>query len=176
VTEPSGPAGRPHWAVFVGLAAVVVVLDQATKVWLAATIDPGETIEVLGDWLRFIHGRNTGALFGLFRDSAVLFAVVSLGVIGIIAWFHARSTPSRATSIALGLLLGGAIGNLIDRLRFGYVLDWIDMGIGDRRFYTYNVADAAITVAIVSLIVLAIFPGVGRAIDGIGRAERPADA
>jgi signal peptidase II len=176
VTEPSGPAGRPHWAVFVGLAAVVVVLDQATKVWLAATIDPGETIEVLGDWLRFVHGRNTGALFGLFRDSAVLFAVVSLGVIGIIAWFHARSTPSRATSIALGLLLGGAIGNLIDRLRFGYVLDWIDMGIGDRRFYTYNVADAAITVAIVSLIVLAIFPGVGRAIDGIGRAERPADA
>jgi signal peptidase II len=176
VTEPSGPAGRPHWAVFVGLAAVVVVLDQATKVWLAATIDPGETIEVIGDWLRFVHGRNTGALFGLFRDSAVLFAVVSLGVIGIIAWFHARSTPSRATSIALGLLLGGAIGNLIDRLRFGYVLDWIDMGIGDRRFYTYNVADAAITVAIVSLIVLAIFPGVGRAIDGIGRAERPADA
>ncbi len=176
MTEPSGPAGRPHWAVFVGLAAVVVVLDQATKVWLAATIDPGETIEVLGDWLRFVHGRNTGALFGLFRDSAVLFAVVSLGVIGIIAWFHARSTPSRATSIALGLLLGGAIGNLIDRLRFGYVLDWIDMGIGDRRFYTYNVADAAITVAIVSLIVLAIFPGVGRAIDGIGRAERPADA
>jgi signal peptidase II len=176
VTEPSGPAGRPHWAVFVGFAAVVVVLDQATKAWLAATIDPGETIEVIGDWLRFVHGRNTGALFGLFRDSAVLFAVVSLGVIGIIAWFHARSAPSRATSIALGLLLGGAIGNLIDRLRFGYVLDWIDMGIGDRRFYTYNVADAAITVAIVSLIVLAIFPGVGRAIDGIGRAERPADA
>jgi lipoprotein signal peptidase len=87
--------------------------------------------------------------------------------------FHARATPSLATSIALGFLLGGAVGNLIDRLRYGYVVDFVDMGIGDWRFFTYNIADAAITVAIISLIVLAIFPGVGEAIDRIGGSPDP---
>ena len=55
-------------------------------------------------------------------------------------------------TVALGLLLGGAVGNLIDRLRLGYVIDWVDMGIGDLRFYTFNVADSAISIAIVLLI------------------------
>ena len=62
------------------------------------------------------------------------------------------------TTVALGLLLGGAIGNLIDRLRYGYVVDFVDMGIGEWRFYTYNVADAAITTAIVLLLAMAVFP------------------
>lgn len=61
-------------------------------------------------------------------------------------------------SIALGLLLGGAIGNLVDRLRLGYVVDFIDIGIGDLRFYTFNLADSAISLAIVLLIGAALFP------------------
>ena len=65
------------------------------------------------------------------------------------------------TTIALGLLLGGAIGNLIDRLRYGYVVDFVDMGIGQWRFYTFNVADAAITTAIVLLLAMAVFPRIG---------------
>ena len=73
------------------------------------------------------------------------------------------------------------MGNLIDRLRYGYVVDFVDMGIGDWRFYTYNVADAAITTRSSRCIVLALFPGVGAAIDRFGdrptrgRRERPAD-
>ncbi len=73
-------------------------------------------------------------------------------------------------SVALGLLLGGAIGNLIDRFRLGYVVDWVDMGIGDIRFWTFNVADAAITIAILMLIGLALFPSVA------ARLGAPTDA
>jgi signal peptidase II len=170
-----------HWRIFLGLAAVIVVVDQVTKAWLVATIDPGEVIVLIDDLLRFIHSQNTGAIFGLFRDNAVLFGALSILVIGLIVAFHGRSAPSRATSIALGLLLGGAIGNLIDRLRFGFVIDFVDMGIGDWRFYTFNVADAAISTAIVSLLVLAIWPGVGLAIDRLGSppeavaGEQPSD-
>ena len=165
---------RPHWAVFLGLAVTIVVLDQLSKAWVVANVSPGEVVELIGSYLRLIYTENNGGLFGLFRGNALLFAAVSIGVVALIVAFHARSAPSLATSIALGLLLGGAIGNLIDRLRFGFVVDFVDMGIGDIRFYTYNVADAAISTAIIVLIVLALFPGVGEAIDhSVARRRMP---
>jgi len=171
----TGSAQRgPHWAVFLGLAAGIVVADQVSKAIVAATLDPGEMVRIVGDLVRIIHGQNTGALFGLFQSSAVLFAAASVVVVGVIVGFHARSGPSLSLSIALGLLLGGALGNLIDRVRLGYVLDFVDMGIGDWRFYTYNIADAAISTAIVALIVLAIWPGLGAAIDRAA-GDRAAD-
>jgi signal peptidase II len=80
-------------------------------------------------------------------------------VIGLIIAYHGRSGRNTYLTVALGLLLGGAIGNLLDRFRLGYVVDWIDVGIGDTRFWTFNVADAAVSTAIVLLIGLAIFPG-----------------
>jgi signal peptidase II len=88
-------------------------------------------------------------------------AVVSLGVIGLIVWYHARSGRSLLLSSALGLLLGGAVGNLIDRIRLGYVVDWVDMGIGNVRFWTFNIGDAAITCAILLLLLIALKPGIG---------------
>lgn len=161
-TAPSRPDRRVgRWTLFLGLAGAVLVVDQLTKAWLVANVDPGGAIQVLGDWLRFIHGRNDGGLFGMFKGSAELFALASIGVIALIVAYHARSRPSIVLSTALGLLLGGAIGNLIDRIRFGYVIDFVDAGIGDLRFYTFNVADSAITGAILLLIVLALFPQLG---------------
>jgi signal peptidase II len=151
-------SGRPIWPVFLGLAAAIVVTDQLTKAWIVATIAPGESISVIGDYLRLIHGQNNGALFGLFRESAVLFGLASLIVIGLIVAYHARSGRSPYMSIALGLLLGGAIGNLIDRLRLGHVVDFVDAGIGNVRWYTFNVADAAISFAIILLVIAALRP------------------
>ncbi len=176
MTTPPRTRGRPHWGIFLGLAAVIVVLDQLSKAWLVADVAPGEALELLGDWLRLIYTENDGGLFGLFQGNAALFATVSIGVVALIVAFHGRSPASLSTSIALGFLLGGAIGNLIDRVRFGFVVDFVDMGIGDLRFYTYNVADAAITTAIIALIVLALFPAVGEAIDGLGRRPETAAA
>lgn len=150
--------GRPYWAAFVGLATVVVVIDQVTKAWLVSILGPGERQVILGDLLRIMHGQNSGALFGLFKDQAFLFGLVSLGVVGLIVWYHGNSGRSALLTLALGLLLGGAIGNMIDRFRLGHVVDWVDIGVGEWRFYTFNVADAAISGAILLLLLSAVLP------------------
>jgi signal peptidase II len=155
-----GPSpGR--WALFAGIAITVVILDQLSKGWIVANLQPGEGMVVLGEWLRLVHGQNSGILFGMLPQSAPIFAVVSMGVTALIVVYHAKAGRGIVTTIALGLLLGGAIGNLVDRLRYGYVVDFVDMGIGSWRFYTYNLADACITVSIVLLLVMAVVPRVG---------------
>lgn len=165
-----GPSiGR--WIAFAAIAIGVLVVDQASKAWVTGNLDVGEGIELIGDWLQVVHGRNSGALFGLLPQSAPIFAVVSLVVVGLIVLYHRRAGRGYLTTVALALLLGGAIGNLLDRLRYGSVVDFVDMGIGQWRFYTYNAADAAITTAILLLIAMAILPrladwGAGGAADG----------
>jgi signal peptidase II len=157
---------RAQWLTFFGIAATVVILDQLTKAWLVGQLSPGEVMNVVGDLVRLVFSQNSGALFGLFRDNAVIFGVVSLAVIGLIVAYHARSASSLYLSVALGLLLGGAVGNMTDRLRLGYVVDFVDIGIGDFRWYTFNVADAAISTAIVMLIGAAFIPALGRMVEG----------
>jgi signal peptidase II len=95
----------------------------------------------------------------------VIFGIVSLAVIGLIVAYHGRTGRSQYLSIALGLLLGGALGNVTDRLLHGYVVDFVDIGIGDLRWYTFNVADAAISLAIVMLIGAAFIPAIGRLVE-----------
>lgn len=164
--EPSPiPASAPvrasqHWVAFLVLAAGIVITDQLAKAWVVTTVAFGSVLPVFGDYVRIWHVHNTGALFGLFRDQAVLFAALSIGVVALIVWFHGQSVVTNGwlATLALGLLLGGAVGNLADRLRLGYVVDFVDMGVGDLRFYTYNVADAAISTALVLLILMAFWP------------------
>jgi signal peptidase II len=160
-----GLTRRAHWTVFLALTGTIVVIDQLTKAWLQANFEPGQVAEVVGDTVRVVFGQNTGALFGLFRDQALLFALASLGVVGLIVAYHGRAARSLYLSIALGFLLGGAIGNLLDRLRLGYVVDFVDVGIGNLRFYTFNVADAAISTAIVLLLAVSIVPNLARIVD-----------
>jgi signal peptidase II len=147
-----------RWIVFVALAATVVVLDQLAKAAVTSALDPGESVPVLGDLVRIVFGQNTGALFGLFQDNAAMFGVVSLVVIGLIVAYHARAAVSPYLTVTLGLLLGGAIGNMLDRIRLGYVVDFVDAGIGTLRFYTFNVADSAISLSILLLFIAAIRP------------------
>ena len=162
-------AARPRWALFGLLAAVVAIADQLSKAWIVANFKlaniqaPAGTLggptEVLGNWVRIAMSQNNGGIFGLAGSSAVLLGIVSLVVIAFIVVYQARlgvvSHP--IMTVALGLLLGGAVGNLIDRLRQAYVVDWVDMGVGNLRFYTFNVADSAISIAIVLLIGISLF-------------------
>jgi signal peptidase II len=150
---------RARWPIFLALAAAVFVVDQLTKAWLVSFLSPGERVEVVGDYVRLIHSQNTGALFGLFRDQALFFAVVSVGVVGVIVWFHHSSGRNTLLSVALGLLLGGALGNMADRFRIGYVVDFVDVGLGSLRFYTFNVADSAISLALLLLLASAFVVG-----------------
>jgi signal peptidase II len=161
MTKTAAPGReRARWPLFVGVAAMVVVLDQSTKAWLVSILPAeGQQLSVIGDLVRLVHSRNSGALFGLFQDQALLFGLVSMGVVGLIAWYHGSAGRNTLLSVALGLLLGGALGNMFDRLRLGYVLDFVDAGLGDLRFYTFNVADTAISCAILLLLATAFLPG-----------------
>ncbi len=157
----SGPS-RARWALFTAIAVTVVVADQLTKFWITSTVEPGSGFSVLGTWLNFVYGVNSGILFGMVPQSATAFAIVSLVVIVLIVVYHRRAGRGIVMTVATSLLLGGAIGNLIDRLHYGAVVDWIDMGIGRWRFWTYNVADAAITTSILLIFVVAMFPSIAQ--------------
>lgn len=176
------PERRGRWLLFAALVVVIVVVDQLVKRWIVANFEVGAPVQIAGDWIRIVLGHNTGGLFGFFQDQARVFALLSLLVIGLIVGYEAfAGVDSLFLTLALGLLLGGAIGNFIDRLSLGYVRDFVDMGIGSWRWYTFNVADAAISTSIVLLFALAILPqrGSGRKVaDGPegDRADGPASS
>ena len=160
-------AQRSRWLTFGLVAAAVLLSDQISKRWVDASFGlawsrgpvPGlvSPTPLLGDWVRIAKSYNDGGIFGLFGSSAPILAVASLVVIALIVWYEARSAREGPwpLTLVLGLLLGGALGNLTDRLRLGYVIDFVDMGVGGLRFYTFNVADASISVAIAGLILMA---------------------
>jgi signal peptidase II len=171
--------------VFGLIGAGVVVADQATKAWVESSFElaspsapggsPNAPTPVMGDLVRIARTWNDGGVFGLFGDSAMILGLASIAVIGVIVWVEATSgVRSPLLTVALGLLIGGAIGNLIDRLRFGHVIDWVDSGLGALRFYTFNVADAAISVAVVLLLAMSLLgPRLGRL---VGQGSSPASA
>jgi signal peptidase II len=143
--------------VFGFVALAISVSDQLLKRWIVANYGDklGQPSPIIGDWFRinFIH--NNGGLFGLFQGQAQIFALVTLGVVAVLVAIEVNSGwRSWLVTITLGLLLGGAIGNFIDRLRYGYVVDFADIGIGSSRFYIFNIADSAVTVAILLMLSL----------------------
>ena len=159
---------RRRWALFGGLAGAVVLLDQLTKVWVDGAFalasrgitagEPGGPTELVGDLLRIAKTYNDGAIFGFLENSAMLMAALSVLVIVGITWYEWRHGAGLGplVTIGLGLLLGGAIGNLIDRVVHGYVIDFVDMGIGGSRWYAWNIADAAVFLGIVALFAAAL--------------------
>lgn len=155
---PALTDGRPRWALFLILAASVVAIDQLVKGWVAASFQVGVPVPIIGDAVRITISHNQGALFGLFQGSAVVFGLVSLVVAALIVWYEAKAGGSLLVSLALGLLLGGATGNLIDRLRLGYVVDFVDAGLGAVRWFTFNLSDVSIDGAILLLVLLALVP------------------
>jgi signal peptidase II len=151
-------------AAFGLLAAAVVIPDQIAKAWVVGNFEMNKPSPVIGDMLRidFIH--NNGGLFGTLQGQALAFAVLTVAVVAILVGIQATSGyKSWLITLTLGLLLGGAIGNFIDRIRLGYVIDFADIGIGEWRFYIFNIADSAITVSIFLMFVLwFIMPLLGR--------------
>ncbi len=180
-TVPSVEARR-RWSVFLGLAVLVVIVDQVSKMWVDANFVqasthplPGqpEPTPIIDGFVRIAKSYNTGGIFGLFGDSAVVLALASTAVIALIFIYQWREGTRRTwlLTVALGLLLGGALGNLIDRIRYQHVIDFVDMGIGEWRWYTFNVADSAISLALLGLIILSVF---GDRLDGRRRVTQPA--
>jgi signal peptidase II len=143
--------------VFALIAAIVVSLDQITKEWIRSSIDVGDHLPEIG-CLTIIHIQNTGSAFGLFTNQAFLLSIVAIaGLIVVLIFFRYLSELGFVGGVALSLIFGGALGNLIDRFRYGYVTDFIYMRLWDNVFWpAFNVADSAITVGAISLGIIAL--------------------
>jgi len=149
---------RTLTAVLVGVALLVVALDQVTKAWAQSQFSDGDSIELLGGWLTLTYTRNPGAAFNLGTGTTWVFTIIATVVVVVILR-ASRQLGSLGWAIALGALLGGAMGNLLDRIfrdpgfLRGYVVDWIQVP----HFPVFNIADSAITCAAIGLVVLGLF-------------------
>ena len=134
-------------ALFFSLAALVFVADQVTKNVIRATLLPGQSVPQDG-WVRLTHVTNTGAAFGLFPDQSLVLLVTTLvGVAAIVLYYLYPPVDTPFLTLSLGLQLGGAMGNLLDRLTQGHVTDFLDF----RIWPVFNVADSAIVVGVIVL-------------------------
>jgi len=147
---------KASWLLLLPIAALVLVLDQLSKAWVLRHIPLGESwapIPSLARIFTFRHVTNTGAAFGLFPNGGTIFLAIAVVVIvAIIVYTRYLSVERWPVLLSLGLQLGGAMGNLVDRLRFGHVVDFLDFSF----WPTFNVADSAIVcgVALLAYLVL----------------------
>jgi signal peptidase II len=142
------------WPLFVGW----VVADYVTKRMVESRLSPHVPNNIVGDWVRFSLNYNTGAAMNISLGDAsrVVFTVTALAMIGLIISMYLRTRENETVQpLALALIAGGALGNLLDRVRsVKGVVDFIDVGIGDSRFWTFNVADAGVTCGAILLILV----------------------
>ena len=152
---PSPASGRGELSRWLSLSALVIVLDQLSKAWITNHFLYGEKFYILSIFdLMLAH--NTGAAFSFLHDAGGvqrwLFSVIAIVASGWIVWMLRRHSAQTLFALALSLILGGALGNLIDRLGNGYVVDFLSFHWGDHFFPAFNVADSAITVGAALLI------------------------
>jgi len=145
---------------FLAIAGLVILLDQLTKSWIIATIRLHDAYPVIDGFFNIIYVRNPGAAFGFLAGASpvfrsVFFLAVTLAAILLIL-HYLRQTRIEEISLvlSLALILAGAVGNLIDRIRFGEVIDFLDVYIGVHHWPAFNVADAAITTGASVLVIL----------------------
>jgi signal peptidase II len=158
MTEALRRAGSTYPRLEVWLPLLVVAVDQATKAAIRATVPLHETVEVLPRVLNLTHVRNTGAAFGMLNaadfplKTAVLVAMALTGLAGV-AWYSLSLAREQLMARAgLSLIIGGAAGNLIDRVVEGSVLDFVDVYWRTYHFWAFNVADSAITIGVVVML------------------------
>jgi signal peptidase II len=147
------------------LTLAVVLLDRATKAWFESRAVEGWRHELVHNFIYLVHSRNPGIAFGVLADSAstgtrILLIVGSLAVIGVLAWLLvAGKSGSTTGAVGLALLLGGAAGNVTDRIFHGAVTDFFEVWLGTYHYPAFNVADSAITIGAVLMIFDVLFGG-----------------
>jgi signal peptidase II len=145
------------------IAAAVLVVDRLAKTAIAGSIPLHDSVAVIPGFFHLTHVENTGAAFGLFAESnaqwkigaLIMFSVIALVIVSAILWRHSHALTT--TTIGLSLILGGATGNLWDRLLSGHVVDFLDFHIGTYYWPAFNVADSAIVVGAILLVAEILF-------------------
>jgi len=146
---------RQAWVVLV-VAGIIITLDQLTKEWIRMNVPKyGSMIPIpaLGEYFVFEHVDNYGAAFGILQNQSLLFTVIAIVVaIAILVYVRYLPIENHFVRVLLGLQLGGAMGNLIDRLAQGYVTDFVKMGVPGVYYWpNYNIADSSIVVGVIAL-------------------------
>ena len=162
--------GLQRWLVPTTLGLAVLGLDQLVKLRVLATLGPVPHSKILwlaGDWLALNYAQNTGVAFGLFQNMPQLFTMTSILITVAVIYAYVHHLPNQCAWVqwATGLIVGGALGNIVDRLRLGYVIDFISVG----WWPVFNLADSAISVGVTMLAAYLIFVG-----DEPAPAPRPA--
>ena len=174
--SPSEPSVRRLPVAMLVLAAATVALDQYTKHLVVSNLSPGQRQEVFDGWFQIWFILNPGGLFGAFRDLPEPWRIALFSVVPLIAsvgllFFLMRTAPAQwLLRTGLALILGGAVGNLIDRIRLGQVIDFLDVYWRDHHWPAFNIADASICVG-VGLILVDAFGSPGRNPDRSAAAD-----
>lgn len=158
---------------WLGIAVVVAIADQLTKWWLASSLAPGEVVAIT-PFFNLVHVFNRGAAFSFLADAGgwqrFFFIAITVAAMGLILYLLRRHADEPVFCLGLSLILGGAAGNLYDRIAHGHVVDFLDFHAAGWHWPAFNVADSGITVGAVLLVLDALFSGrhAGRA----GKAVR----
>lgn len=146
--------------IYYGIALVIIAADQFTKWLVLQNMELGERIPVFEPYLAWLSHRNRGAAWGMLEGQMWLFAVITIAVIaGILYYFHKHAQGQPLFQLSLMVILGGAIGNFIDRMLRGEVVDFVDVLIPvvNYHFPIFNIADAALTIGVILMIIFVIY-------------------
>jgi len=148
----------------VAIIVAVVAVDQVTKIWAVAQLTGKAPIEVLGTFFQLTLVYNEGGAMGTRLGPSLSYLIVALVILPVLLFYIYRNLQTRIVAIPLAFIAAGAIGNLIDRIRIGKVIDFLDFDFFDieflslQRFWAFNIADAAISCAIVFLLIYMFLP------------------
>ena len=149
---------KPKYKSFLITLILAVAADQASKLWARSSLRPHGTISVIPGYWEFRYAENPGAAFSMFTNARLapyfFAAIAAVAVIAIVVYLWRARPDSRLFAAGLGLLAGGAVGNLIDRVAHGSVTDFVVWRVGSHVWPTFNVADAVLLVGVLGLLLL----------------------
>lgn len=150
-------ASWQQWVIVLACAAAVVGLDQLSKWLVTSNLARGEIARLIDPILWIVHSRNPDAIFSISLGPKFIYFILPLIAIGFVVYLLLRP-QSRYVTVLLGIIVGGGLGNLIDRIRLGEVVDWISMGLSNTaRFATFNVADSSVVVSVILILIYEFF-------------------
>lgn len=148
------------------IIVTVVLADQITKIWAMGALQPGQSIEVWGDFFMLTLVYNEGGALGTRLGGSTYYLIASSLILLFVLYYIWVNARSRVIALSLAIVAAGAVGNIVDRIRLGYVVDFLDFDFFDisvggftvQRWWAFNIADAAITCAIVFLVIRMLWP------------------
>lgn len=161
VAQSAGAFGK--YVLVFSVALVIVIADQLTKIWVDTDMRLYQSIPIIDGFFSLTYVRNTGAAFSMFADMSETYRIPFFSVVAVVAvsaiLYFVHSTPrsQKLVLVACGFVLGGALGNLIDRVVYGSVIDFLDVYWGDWHWPAFNVADSFISIGVGLLLLSSVF-------------------